>query len=366
MHEDAVRANVRHFVRLTRGRLMAVLKADAFGHGSVASAVREAGANSFGVASVAEALAVRGVIADVPVLSWLNPLDADFESAVAANIDLGVCSAAALHAVVRAASRVGRPSRVHLHADLGMNRDGAPASEWRTLCELARRAEAEGHARVVGLMGHMSCADTPEHPRNVRERLLFDAAVRTARRRGLAPGVRHLAATAATITGVGGDYDLHRVGAGLYGIDPSGTSRELRPALTLRAPVVSSRRVAAGVGVGYGSQFTTDRPTHLALIPLGYADGLPRAASGRAEVSVRGRRRPLVGLISMDMAVVDTGEELLTPGEVVTLFGPGDAGEPTAAEWARWAGSIPHEIVTRIGGRVSRVPRVTHREGDHG
>lgn len=357
MHEDAVRANARHFARLTRGRLMAVLKADAFGHGPIAHAVLEEGATCLGVASIDEALALRRAGVRTPILSWLNPIDADFEAAITDRIDLGIGSADALHAVLRSARRVGRRSRLHLHADLGMSREGAPAAEWRMLGELARLAEHEGHAQVVGLMGHMSCADRPDQPQNVRERMLFDAAVRTARRRGLAPAVRHLAATAATTTGVGGAYELHRIGAGLYGIDPSGTSRELRPALTLRARVVGSRRVERGVGVGYGAHFVADRPTHLALLPLGYADGLPRAASGRAEVFARGRRRPLVGLISMDMTVIDTGDERLAPGEPVTLFGPGDNGEPTVADWAGWSDTIPHEIVTRIGARVSRVHR---------
>ncbi|UIN29362.1 alanine racemase [Microbacterium binotii] len=360
--EEAIRANVRYFSRLTRGRLMAVMKADAFGHGPVASAAIEEGATALGVASLDEALTLRRCGLDVPILSWLNPVGADFASAVSQRIDLGVSSADALQAVVRVAHRLGHRARLHLHADLGMSRDGAPASEWRSLCELARMAERQGYAQVVGIMGHMSCADRPNDPQNLRERLRFDAAVRSARRRGLAPAVTHLAATAATITGIGGDHDLHRVGAGLYGIDPSRTSSELRFALSLRAPVISARRVGAHVSVGYGARFITDRPTHLALLPLGYADGLPRAASHRAEVLVRGRRRPIVGLISMDMAVIDTGDDFLTPGETVTVFGPGDQGEPTVADWARWSETIEHEIVTRIGARVSRVQRRTQRK----
>lgn len=362
MDEEAIRANTRYFTRLTRGRVMAVLKADAFGHGPIASAVVEEGATSLGVASIDEALALRRSGVDVPILSWLNAVDADFLSAVSQRIDLGVASIEALYAIRRAAHSLRRPARLHLHVDLGMSRDGAPASEWRSLCELARMAEREGHVQVIGVMGHMSCADRPEDPQNLRERLLFGAAIRSARHRGLAPAVTHLAATAATITAAGGSHDLHRIGAGLYGIDPSRTSRELRFALSLHAPVVSARPVGAQVSVGYGARFTTDRPTHLALLPLGYADGLPRAASHRAEVFVRGRRRPIVGLISMDMAVIDSGDDMLTPGEIVTVFGPGAAGEPTVADWARWSDTIEHEIVTRIGARVSRVHRRTHRK----
>lgn len=204
-------------------------------------------------------------------------------------------------------------------------------------------------------MGHMSCADQPDDPQNDRETLRFANAVRTARRRGLSGFVTHLAATAATITGVGSGHGLHRIGAGLFGIDPSSTSDALVPTLSLTAPVVSTRAVASGAGIGYGHDHVVDRPTNLALLPLGYTDGLPRAASDRAEVQVRGRRRPVVGRFSMDMVVVDTGDDRLRPGETVTLFGRGTDGEPTVADWARWAGTIEHEIVTGIGPRVRRV-----------
>ena len=376
MHDDAVRANTAFFSRLTGGRVMAVLKADAFGHGPVAHSVVEAGARSVGVTSIAEALALRADGVRVPVLSWLNPVDADVESALIGDVDLAVASAELLHEVRRAAHRTGRRARVHLHVDVGMNRDGCPVRDWAALCALARDAEAHGAIRVVGVMGHLSCAAQPDHPQNITERLVFDAAVRTARRRGLAPAVTHLAATAATIAGAragagagagaragaGADGpsaggDLYRIGAGLFGIDPSGTSDALRPALTLTTTVVGSRGVAAGHGVGYGLDHVTSRATRLALLPLGYADGLPRAASHRAEVFVRGRRRPLVGVFSMDMVVVDTGDEVVRPGEPVTVFGTGDDGEPTVADWAGWADTIPHEIVTRVGSRVARVHR---------
>ncbi|ROS77818.1 alanine racemase [Curtobacterium sp. PhB130] len=357
VHDDAIRANTAYFTALTGGRVMAVLKADGFGHGDVARAVLAAGARSIGVTSIDEALRLRAAAVHAPVLSWLNPVDADFESAIAADIDLAVSSPALLHAIGRAALRVRQRARVHLHVDVGMARDGAPADTWASLCELASGSQRAGAVRVVGLMGHMSSADRPEHEQNRRERLVFANAVRTARRRGLAPSVRHLAATAATITGVGAGYDLHRIGAGLFGIDPSHTSAALRPALSLTTTVIATRPLAAGTGIGYGLDHVADRRTNLALLPLGYGDGLPRAASERASVLVRGRRCPLVGRFSMDSVVVDTGDDVLCPGEQAIVFGPGDAGEPTVTEWAAWADTIEHEIVTRIGSRVSRVLR---------
>jgi alanine racemase len=365
VHDDAVRANTEHFTALTGGRVMAVLKADAFGHGPVAHAVVQSGARSIGVTSVAEALALRSAGVRVPVLSWLNPVDADFEAAITAGIDLAVPGPEMLPAVTRAARAVGRPARVHLHVDVGMARDGCPPERWRVLCDLAQALRAARLVRIVGVMGHLSCADRPGDEQNVRERVVFDAALRTARRRGIVPGVAHLAATAATLTGTGAGYDLHRIGAGLFGIDPSGTSQALRPALTLASTVTSSREVAAGTGVGYGLDHVVPRRTSLALLPLGYGDGLPRTASHRAEVLLRGRRRPLVGRFSMDTVVVDTGDDHVRPGEVATLFGPGDGGEPTVADWARWADTIPHEIVTRIGSRVARVHRATALAPDH-
>lgn len=359
VHDDAIRENTAFFASLTGGRLMAVLKADAFGHGAIAQSVLASGARSLGVTSVEEALALRGSGVEAPILSWLNPVDADFAAAVLADVDIAVPSARLLHAVGRAAARLGRRARVHLNIDVGMARDGAPAAAWPELCVIARELEHLGSIRVVGVMGHMSCADRPGHPQNVRERLAFENAVRAARRRGLSPVVTHLAATAATLTGVAAGFGLHRIGAGLFGIDPSGTCADLRPALSLTTHTVATREVAAGTGVGYGLDHIAERRTHLALLPLGYGDGLPRAASERAEVLVRGRRRPLVGRFSMDMVVVDTGDDELPVGEPVTVFGPGEQGEPTVAEWAAWAGTIEHEIVTRVGSRVARVHRTT-------
>jgi alanine racemase len=202
-------------------------------------------------------------------------------------------------------------------------------------------------------MGHLARADEPADPANITGRTRFAWGLMIARTAGLRPALRHLAATAATLTDPDSHHTLVRVGAGLVGIDPSGTIA-LRWAVTLTAPVVSVRRVRAGTAVGYGHTWRALRATTLALLPLGYADGLPRAASGRAEVLLRGRRRPVVGRISMDQVVVDVGDEPVQPGETAILIGPGDGGEPTPADWADWAGTLPHEVVTGIGPRVAR------------
>lgn len=363
VHDDAVRANTAFFTALTGGRVMAVLKADGFGHGPVVRSVLEAGARSVGVTSVDEALAIRAAGTSAPVLSWLNTPDADFATAARADVTLAVADPRVLAAVAGAARSTGRTARVHLHVDVGMAREGCPTAAWPALCDLAREFQGAGAVRVTGVMGHMSAADEPDDDRNTRERMLFDNAVRTARRRGLGPLVTHLAATAATLTGVGAGFDVHRIGAGLFGIDPSGTTDRLRPALSLRTTVVSSRPAARGVRIGYGGVDVTEGDTNLAVLPVGYGDGLPRAASHRAEVAVRGRRRRIIGRISMDSIVVDTRADLLTPGERVVVFGTGTDDAPTVAEWAAWSGTIPHEILTGVGTRVARVHRTTTGDG---
>ncbi|WP_436701391.1 alanine racemase [Nocardioides sp. BYT-33-1] len=347
----AVARNTRTLADRAAGELMAVVKADGFGHGAVdvARTALAHGATRLGVTSLAEAWALRDAGLVAPVLSWLNPVDADFPAAAVRDVDVAVPSLAHLAAVAAGPGR----NRVHLHIDTGMARDGAEPEEWAALCRAARNAEVRGQVEVVGVMGHLGCADDPADACNARGRTRFAWAVEVARGAGLRPRDRHLAATAATLTDPRAHHTMSRVGAGLVGIDPSGTT-PLAPALTLTAALVQVRRVRAGTPVGYGHAHRTSRATRLGLLPLGYADGLPRVASGRAEVLVRGSRRPVVGRISMDQVVVDLGATGAEVGESVTVFGPGGAGEPTVAEWATWADTIEHEIVTGIGARVPR------------
>jgi len=351
----AVAANTRLFAHRAQGELMAVVKADGFGHGAVdvARTALANGATWLGVTSVEEALVLRAAGLTAPVLSWLNPVSADFAAAVAADVELAVPGLEHLSAVAHRSSPVPTPARVHLHLDTGLARDGAAPSLWPRLCRAARRLEQQGRVRVVGVMGHLPCADVPDDASNSTGRLRFAWAVEVARATGLRPAHRHLAATSATLLDPLAHHTLVRVGAGLVGIDPT-RSAGLQPALTLKAPVVTVRRVRAGTPVGYGHTWSADRSTHLALLPLGYADGLPLSASNRAEVLVRGRRSPVVGRISMDQLVVDVGPDPVDVGEQVVVFGAGRAGEPTVCEWAGWADTIEHEIVTGIGPRVRR------------
>ncbi|KAA1421096.1 alanine racemase [Nocardioides humilatus] len=352
---EAVAANTRLFAERSGRALMAVVKADGFGHGAtqVARTALRNGASWLGVTSLDEAVALRLDDIDAPVLSWLNPAELDFSAAITYRVDVAVPGLEHLAAVVAASDRAGRPARVHLQLDVGMAREGASPRDWARLCRAADRAERAGRIRVVGVMGHLARGDEPGHPANKEGRDRFAWGVAVARRQGLRPPLRHLAATAATLTDPLSRHTLCRVGAGLVGIDPSGTT-PLHPAMTLTAPVVSVRDVKAGTPVGYTHTWSATRSTRLALLPLGYADGLPRSASNRAEVWLHGRRCPVVGRISMDQVVVDAGAAPVTVGEVATVFGPGDLGEPTVADWARWSDTIEHEIVTGIGHRVRR------------
>src|SRR4051794_5728813 len=347
----AVADNTRLIAARTSGSLMAVVKADGFGHGAldVARTALAHGATWLGVTSLAEARPLRDAGIDAPLLSWLNPVDADFAEAVRRRVDVAVPDLEHLAAVAAALGR----ARIHLHVDAGMARDGAAPVAWPRLCRAARRAEQRGEVEVVGLMGHLGCADDPEDACNDLGRSRFAWALESSRACGLRPSERHLAATAATLTDPRTHHTMSRVGAGLVGIDPSRTTR-LRSAMTLTAPLVSVRRAAAGTAVGYRHTHRVAVSTYLGLVPLGYADGLPRQASGRAQVLVRGVRRPVVGTLSMDQLVVALGQRGVALGETVTVFGPGDAGEPTVAEWAAWADTIEHEIVTGIGCRVAR------------
>ncbi len=349
---SAITANVRTIQSRTAGELMAVVKADGFGHGQldVARAALAGGATRLGVTSVDEARPLRAAGLTQRILSWLNPLDSDFAEAVRLDIELGVPGLDHLHAIARTAPG----ARVHLHLDTGMGRDGAEPAAWDRLCRAARQAERDGRVRVVGIMGHLPCADRPGHPANARGRDRFDWGLRVATAAGLRPADHHHAATAATLSDPLSHHTMSRIGAGLVGIDESGTVR-LRSALTLTAPLVTIRSVPAGTAVGYGHTWTAGRATRLGLIPIGYADGLPRLASGRAEVWVGGTRRPVAGRISMDMTVIDLGPDTpVSVGNPVTVFGPGDDGEPTTAQWAGWAETLEHEIVTGLSARLHR------------
>ncbi|QUX29012.1 alanine racemase [Nocardiopsis akebiae] len=370
---SAIAHNVRFMAKRTNSEILAVVKANGFGHGAVevARASLEAGATWLGVTSLEEALALRRAGLRAPVLCWLHRADQDFDSAVAADVDLSVPSVGHLRAVADAAVRTGRVAHVHLKADTGLSRNGAPPEAWPGLVGLARVLELDGLVRVRGVWSHLASADLPGAATTAQQVTAFEGALSQARAAGLDPSLRHLANTAAILNEPATHFDLVRAGVGLYGVEPvEGRRFGLRLAMTLRARVAMVRRVPAGTGVSYHHAYTTSRESLLALVPLGYADGVPRAAGDRAYVWIAGRRCPVAGRIAMDQFVVDVGGVDVREGDEVVVFGPGDRGEPTVEEWADWAGTIPHEILTGVGARVPRlhqdlarpVPRVPSKE----
>jgi alanine racemase len=349
----AIARNVAIARGRTRTPIMAVVKADGYGHGAdtVARAAIAAGAQWLGTTDIAEAVRLRVAGFTVPILTWLNPSGVDAETAATRRIDIAVGSVDELAALIEQTSPAA--VRVHLHLDTGMAREGCPATEWDLLIAGARRAQQQGAVRVVGLMGHLPSAELADPRVNAAAVSRMRRAGRELAAAGLAVPLAHLAATAATLTDPAAHFGLVRFGAGLVGIDPSGTT-ELHGASRLTASVVHSAPVEAGTPVGYGGAHVTDSATHLSVLPLGYADGIPRELSPDAAVEIHGRRHPVVGRVSMDQIIIDTGADHVPLGTRATVFGPQDGVTPTIGDWARWAGTIPHTIVTGIGQRVQR------------
>ncbi|MGZ6869148.1 MAG: alanine racemase [Frankiaceae bacterium] len=359
---DAVRTSTAELVRRAGGaEVMAVVKADGYGHGMLpcARAALDAGATWLGTSALEEGLALRAAGIDVPILSWLAAPGEPLATGVAAGIDLSASAGWMLDELAAAAREAGRPARVHLKADTGLHRAGALPDDWPGLVAAALRLQAAGEIEVVGLWSHFAWADAPGHPTIARQVQLFAEAVETAERAGARPQVRHLANSAATLTLPAARFDVVRPGISVYGLSPGpevGGAGELglMPAMTFRARVALAKRVPGGSGVSYGHRYVTAADTTLALVPVGYADGVPRNAGNKAETLLGGRRRRIAGTVCMDQFVLDVGADRVAAGDEVVLFGPGTAGEPTAQEWADELGTISYEIVSRIGTRVPR------------
>jgi alanine racemase len=353
---DAVTRNIRS-LRETTGtpHLIAVVKADGYGHGAVrvARAALAGGADWLGTADIQEALAVRAAGIDAPLLCWLHPTGADFAGAIHADVDLGVSSVAQLEEIADAAGE--RTAQVHLKLDTGLSRNGVGDEDWVQVFRRARELERSGALRVRGIFSHLSNAS----PHDDRAALaIFKRGLDLANSEGLRPGLVHLAATAAALDLPEARFNTVRIGIGMYGLSPFGDRSSadlgLTPAMTLRGRIAAVRRVPAGTGVSYSYTYRTTGASTLALVPLGYADGVPRQASGAGQVSIAGRRFRVAGRVAMDQFVVDVGDAQVAVGDDVVLFGDPATGAPSASEWADAAATINYDIVTRIGARVTR------------
>lgn len=340
--------------------VMAVVKADGYGHGAVATArtALAAGAVELGVATVDEALELRAAGITAPVLSWLHTTDENFAAALTADVQVGVSSQRHLDAVLAATRATGRTAVVSLKVDTGLNRNGVSAAELDDTLVALATARAEGSVHLRGVFSHLARADEPTHPvvdvQVARLREVLD----TAARHGLVPEVVHLANSAATLTRPDLRFDLVRPGIAVYGLSPVPELGDLglRPAMTLRARVALVKRVTAGQGVSYGHIWTAPEDTTVALLPVGYADGVPRGLSNRFDVLLGGVRRSVVGRVCMDQVLVDCGPDGggVTEGDTAVLFGPGVDGEPRAQDWADTLETIHYEVVTGVRGRVVR------------
>lgn len=366
----AIRHNITHVRDLVgSARVMAVVKADAYGHGvlPVATAALEAGATWLGTAHVTEALAVRAAGIEAPILSWLHTESTDFDAAVAAGVDLGV-SGWELEPIAAAAQRAGAVARIHLKIDTGLGRNGCTAEAWPALVQRAKKLQEDGSVRVVGVFSHFAVADEPERPETDDQLQAFRAALAVVEEAGLEIEVRHIANSPALLSRADTHFDLVRCGLAMYGLSPfEGTTPEqlgLRPAMRLSARIANVKRVPAGQGVSYGLRWQASAPTTLGLIPLGYADGIPRIAEN-GPVLVNGRVVHSVGRVAMDQFVVDLGPEATEAeylGAEVVLFG--GATEPPVTAWAEAAGTINYEVVTRISPRVPRLHLDSERTQD--
>jgi alanine racemase len=357
---DAVRGNVTTLKQATPAEVMAVVKADGYGHGllPVARAALAGGATWLGTAIIDEALLLRAAGIRVPILAWLwSPSETvAVAEAVQAGVDLSVSSTWALDAVVAAARDRGRPANIHLKIDTGLSRNGAYLDDWPDLVAAAAKAEAGGEIAAVGVWSHFAYADEPAHATVARQLERFRDGIALAERAGLRPQLRHLANSAATLTNPDAHFDLVRPGVAIYGLSPvpSRGTFGLVPVMTLRAEAALVKRVQRGEGVSYGHIYHTAAATTLVLVPLGYADGIPRHAGNRAPVHVAGGRFRISGRVCMDQFVVDVGDRAVAAGDPVVLFGAGVDGQPTAQDWADAAETIHYEIVTRVGPRVPR------------
>ncbi|WP_180967366.1 alanine racemase [Zhihengliuella halotolerans] len=356
---SAIRHNVRRVAELAApAKVMAVVKADAYGHGMlpVARVALEAGAAWLGVAHVEEALQLRAAGITAPVLAWLHTPETDFAAAIDADIDLGA-SGWELEQVAEAARAGQHPARVHLKIDTGLGRNGASADAWQSVLDTAAHYQEDGLLRVVGVWTHLAVADEPDRPETDEQLAAFRDAVEQAEAAGFDLELRHAANTPAALSRPDAHFDLVRLGIGMYGLSPfrdqSSEDLGLRPAMRLMARIANAKRMPADHGVSYGLTYRTESTTTLALVPLGYADGVPRVAV-EGPVEIAGKRYVSCGRVAMDQFVVDLGD---TPvdglvGEPAVLFGDGG---PSADEWAEAAGTINYEIVTRVGPRVGRV-----------
>ena len=364
---SAITQNFKSIKSRTTADVLAVVKADAYGHGliPVSKALEEAGADWFGTALLEEAINLRKAGILKPIISWLTPLGEDFKSAIDLDIDLGIPSIDLLDEVIKAASLTGKAARIHLEIDTGMSRGGV-LSEWDQLIKSVLVGVNLKQLKVIGIWSHFARADEPDELMNQEQLSLFEEKVNQAKAAGIDAQFIHIANSAALFTNKIAHKNIIRSGIALFGLSPDiktigdSSSLGLKPAMKLKAKLNLVKEVKAGSSVGYGGTAVLKSDTKLGVVALGYADGIPRSTNNLAGVFVDKKRAPIIGRVSMDQFVVDLGiTSTAKAGDEVIVFGDGSNGEYTVDEWAKAANTINYEIITRIG---PRVPRIYPRE----
>jgi alanine racemase len=364
---SAIADNLKLIKNKTNAQVLAVVKADAYGHGllPVARAAQDAGADWLGTALLEEAITLRNGGITKPIIAWLTPMGEDFKAALLANIDLSISSIELLNEIVLAGKSVNKVPNIHIEVDTGMSRGGV-GDDWQIFLEKLSISAKNNEINIVGIWSHFARADEPDEGMNKEQLNVFEDRIKSATAAGIKAEFIHIANSAASLTIKSAHKSIIRWGIGLYGLSPEvekmgdSASLGLKGAMKLKAKLHLVKAVKAGVSVGYGGTAVTKSDTKLGVVTLGYADGIPRNANNLAGVFVAGKRAPLIGRVSMDQFVVDLGiSSLAKTGDEVIVFGDGGGGEYTIDEWAKASGTINYEIVTRIG---PRVPRIYPRE----
>lgn len=347
--------------KVNRTALMAVVKANAYGHGLVpsAQAAKRGGADWLATALLSESIELRNAGVTGPILSWLNTPNDQFSECIAKDVDLGVNSLETLSSISNSAKSLGKPARVHVKVDTGLGRNGVTLDDLPDLISALKQAQNDGSVKVVGVMSHFAYADEPNNSTIGEQISNFKISVDALIDANFELEVKHLSNSAATLGLPHTYFNLVRPGVAIYGISPGpqvgqAPDHDLSPVMRLRAPIVLIKKVPAGTGVSYAHQYHTLSETRLALIPAGYADGIPRSASNKGPVLINGKQFSVAGRVCMDQFVVDIGDTSAKIGDDAILFGDPENGEPSVNDWADAAGTINYEIVTRIGPRVYR------------
>jgi len=364
---NAIESNLKFIKGKTNAQVLAVVKADAYGHGliPISKSVIEAGADWLGTALLEEAVTLRENGIKVPIIAWLTPCGEDFKSAINLNIDLSISSLEVLNEIIDSSAQLGKKPRLHIEIDTGMSRGGV-GDDWDSFVVEVSKLVKEDKISLVGVWSHFARADEPLEKMNSQQLSIFTDRVTKLINSSIKPEFLHIANSAAALTFKDSHKNIIRWGIGLYGLSPDvnnmgdSISIGLKPAMKLKAKLNLVKKVKSGSTVGYGATAVVKEDTKLGVVTLGYADGIPRNANNLAGVFVCGKRAPLIGRVSMDQFVVDLGiESLAKTGDEVIVFGAGNDGEYTIDEWAKACGTINYEIVTRIG---PRVPRIYTRE----